>query len=122
MDEEGYIYLAGRADDMIIRGGENISPDEVESVLYSHGKIEDACVIGLPDPEWGQEPHAVCVLKEGEEATDEEIMEYCRQKLAGFKRPRSVIFTDSLPRNPMGKVLRKNLREHYGKSRQSGNN
>jgi len=116
MDEDGYIYLAGRADDIIIRGGENISPDEVEDVLYSHPKIEEAAVIGLSDPEWGQEPCAVVVLKKGEAAGPEDIMEYCRGKLAGFKRPRSVVFVDSLPRNPMGKVLRKDLREQYDKS------
>jgi acyl-CoA synthetase (AMP-forming)/AMP-acid ligase II len=111
MDEEGYIFLAGRADDMIIRGGENISPEEVEDVLHSHPKVEEAAVIGVPDVEWGQEPRAVVVLKKGEVATPEEIMEYCRSRLAGFKRPRSVVFIDSLPRNPMGKVLRKKLRE-----------
>jgi acyl-CoA synthetase (AMP-forming)/AMP-acid ligase II len=114
MDEEGYIYLAGRADDMIIRGGENISPEEVENVLHSHPKVEEAAVIGVPDPEWGQEPRAIVVLKEGEVATEEEIIEFCRSRLAGFKRPRSVIFVDSLPRNPMGKVLRRKLREQYG--------
>ncbi len=114
MDEEGYIYLAGRADDMIIRGGENISPDEVENVLHSHPKVEEAAVIGVQDSEWGQEPRAVVVLKKGEMATPEEIVEFCRSKLAGFKRPRSVVFISSLPRNPMGKVLRKNLREEYG--------
>jgi len=115
MDEEGYIYLAGRADDMIIRGGENISPEEVENVLHSHPKVEEAAVIGVPDPEWGQEPRAVVVLKKGEKATPEEMIEFCRSKLSGFKRPRSVVFIDSLPRNPMGKVLRKKLREEYGK-------
>ena len=114
IDEEGYIYLAGRGDDMIIRGGENISPEEVESVLHSHPKVEEASVIGVTDPEWGQEPRAVVVLKKGETATSEEIIEYCRSKLAGFKRPRSVVFLDALPRNPMGKVLRKKLREDYG--------
>jgi len=114
MDEEGYIYLAGRGDDMIIRGGENISPEEVENVLHSHPKVEEAAVIGVPDPEWGQEPKAVVVPKKGEVVTQEEIIEYCRSKLSGFKRPRSVIFIDSLPRNPMGKVLRKKLREEYG--------
>ncbi len=114
MDEDSYIYLAGRADDMIIRGGENISPDEVENVLHSHPKVEEAAVIGVHDPEWGQEPRAVVVLKKGEMATPEEIIEFCRSKLAGFKRPRSVVFVSSLPRNPMGKVLRKNLREEYG--------
>ncbi len=114
MDEEGYIYLAGRADDMIIRGGENISPDEVEEALHSHPKVEEAAVIGVPDVEWGQEPRAVVVLKKGESASPEEIMEFCRTRLAGFKRPRSVVFIDALPRNPMGKVLRKRLREEYG--------
>jgi len=114
VDEEGYIFLAGRADDMIIRGGENISPEEVEDVLHSHPKVEEAAVIGVPDPEWGQQPRAIVVLKKGEVASDGEIMEYCRSKLAGFKRPRSVVFVDSLPRNTMGKVLRKTLREQYG--------
>ncbi len=115
MDQEGYIYLTGRGDDMIIRGGENISPEEVENVLHSHPKVEEAAVIGIPDPEWGQEPRAVVVLKKGEAATPEEIIEFCRARLAGFKRPRSVVFMESLPRNPMGKVLRKRLREEYGK-------
>lgn len=113
-DEDGYFYLAGRADDLIIRGGENISPEEVENVLYSHPKIEEAAVIGIPDPEWGQEPRAIVVLKKGAEATAEEIMEFCRQRLSSFKRPRSVIFVDSLPRNPMGKVLKRVLRQQYG--------
>ena len=113
-DEEGYFYLAGRADDLIIRGGENISPEEVENVLYSHPKIEEAAVIGIPDPEWGQQPRAIVVLKEGESGTPEEIIEYCRQKLSSFKRPRSVVFVGELPRNPMGKVLKRVLREQYG--------
>jgi acyl-CoA synthetase (AMP-forming)/AMP-acid ligase II len=114
MDEDGYIYLAGRSDDMIIRGGENISPAEVEGVLHSHPKIEDAAVIGVPDAKWGQAPRAIVALKKREIAAPEEIMEYCRSELAGFKRPRSVIFVDSLPRNQMGKVLKKELREKYG--------
>jgi long-chain acyl-CoA synthetase len=114
VDDEGYIYLAGRADDMIIRGGENISPEEVENVLHSHPQIDEAAVIGVPDPDWGQQPRAIVVLKEGEKATPEEIMEYCRAKLASFKRPRSVVFVDSLPRNPMGKVLKRLLREEHG--------
>ena len=114
LDEDGYIYLAGRGDDMIIRGGENISPEEIENALHSHTKIEEAAVIGIPDPEWGQEPRAVVVLKKAQEATAEEIMEHCRSMLAGFKRPRSVIFVDSLPRNAMGKVLKKELREKFG--------
>ena len=114
MDAEGYIYLAGRSDDMIIRAGENISPKEIEDVLLSHPKVEDAAVIGVPDPEWGQEPRALVVLKKGQEASGEEIMEHCRSYLAGFKRPRSVVFLESLPRNPVGKVLKKELRAKYG--------
>ena len=114
MDEDGYLFLAGRGDDMIIRGGENISPEEVEDVLHSYPLIEEAAVIGIPDPEWGQEPRAVVVLKQGETATPEEIIEFCRARLAGFKRPRSVVFVDSLPRNQMGKVLKKELRKKYG--------
>jgi len=114
IDDEGYIYLAGRGDDMIIRGGENISPEEVEDVLHSHLQVEEAAVIGVPDPEWGQQPRAIVALKRGKNTTQEEIIEYCRAKLAGFKRPRSVIFVDSLPRNQLGKVLKKELREKYG--------
>jgi acyl-CoA synthetase (AMP-forming)/AMP-acid ligase II len=114
MDEDGYIYLAGRSDDMIIRGGENISPAEVESVLYSNPKIEEAAIIGIPDPKWGQVPRAIVALKKREAATPEEIMEYCKSELAGFKRPKSIIFVDSLPRNQMGKVLKNELREKYG--------
>jgi acyl-CoA synthetase (AMP-forming)/AMP-acid ligase II len=114
-DEDGYFFLAGRATDMIIRGGENISPEEVEAVLQSYPKIEEVAVIGVPDEEWGEVPKAVAVLKQGETATPEEIMEYCRVNLASFKRPRSVVFTDELPRNPMGKVLKRVLRDQYGK-------
>lgn len=115
IDEDGYIYLAGRGDDMIIRGGENISPEEVEDVLHSHPKIDEAAVIGIPHPDWGQEPCAIVVLKKGEDTDTDEVMAYCRSRLAGFKRPVSVIFIDSLPRNQMGKVLKKKLREKYGR-------
>ena len=99
---------------MIIRGGENISPEEVENVLYSHSKVNEAAVIGVADSEWGQEVRAVVVLKEGQEATAEELIEFCRSRLAGFKRPRAVVFVETLPRNPMGKVLKRELRKHYG--------
>jgi len=114
MDDEGYFYLAGRGDDLIIRGGENISPEEVENVLYAHPAVEEAAVIGIPDPEWGQEPLAVVVLKKGMTATAEDIMEFCRQKMSSFKRPRSVVFIDELPRTSTGKVLKRVLREEYG--------
>lgn len=113
-DEDRYIYLAGRGDDLIIRGGENISPEEVEKALCSFPKIEEAACIGVPDPEWGQEPRAIVVLKKGESATEEDILKFCKDKLAGFKRPKSFVFIDRLPRNHMGKLLRKELREKYG--------
>jgi len=115
MDEEGYIYLAGRGDDIIIRGGENISPAEVEDVLHAHPSIAEVAVIGIPNPDWGQEVRAIVVTKKGENVDPGEIIEYCRSRLGGFKRPRSVVFIDSLPRNHMGKVLKKELREKYGK-------
>ncbi len=115
VDEDGYFFLSGRVTDMIIRGGENIAPEEVEAALRSHPKIEDVAVIGVPDEEWGEVPKAVVVIKEGATATPEEIIEHCRANLASFKRPRSVVFTDELPRNPMGKILKRVLREQYGK-------
>ncbi len=116
MDEDGYFFLAGRATDMIIRAGENISPEEVEGVMHSHPKIKECAVIGVPDEEWGEVPMAVVVLKKGQKATAEELMEYCRANLSSFKRPRSVVFVSELPRNPMGKVLKRVLREQYGKA------
>lgn len=114
VDEEGYFYLAGRGDDMIIRGGENISPEEVENVLYAHPAVEEAAVIGVPSEEWGQEPKAIVALKEGNTATADELMEFCRERLASFKRPRSVVFIDELPRTSTGKILKRILREQYG--------
>ena len=115
-DEEGYIYLSGRSDDIIVRGGENIGPDEVEGTLYSHPKIEEAAVIGVKDVEWGQQVRAIVRLREGETATEQEIIEFCRSRLAGFKRPSSVVFVkEELPKTSTGKVLRRVLREQYGK-------
>ncbi len=114
MDEDGYIFLGGRGDDMIIRGGENISPEEVENILYAHPKVEDASVIGVPDPEWGQNVRAVVVVKKGQTTTEADIIDFCKDKLAGFKRPKDVVFIDELPRTSTGKVQRKVLREKYG--------
>jgi acyl-CoA synthetase (AMP-forming)/AMP-acid ligase II len=116
VDEEGYIYLTGRGDDVIVRGGENIGPDEVESVLYSHPKVEEAAVIGVKDIEWGQQVRAIVRLKEGETATEQEIIDFCRPRLAGYKRPTSVILVkEELPKTSTGKILRRILREKYGK-------
>jgi acyl-CoA synthetase (AMP-forming)/AMP-acid ligase II len=110
VDEEGYLYIAGRKDDMIIRGGENIAPAEVEAALQSHPAVEEAAVIGLPDIEWGQRVAAFVVARPGASVSAEELMEFCRQRLATFKKPEVVRFVGELPKNPMGKILRRELR------------
>jgi acyl-CoA synthetase (AMP-forming)/AMP-acid ligase II len=112
-DEDDYIFLSGRAKDFIKRGGEMVSPEEVEQVLMSHPNVDDAAVIGVPDIEWGEEVRAV-VVSGGGAVTEEELIEFCHEHLAGFKRPRSVVFIDELPRNVMGKVMKRDLREQYG--------
>ena len=112
-DDDDYIFLSGRAKDFIKRGGEMVSPEEVERVLMSHPKVDDAAVIGIPAEEWGEEVRAVVVSREGG-VSEEVLIQYCQDKLASFKRPRSVVFIDELPRNVMGKVLKKDLREQHG--------
>ena len=116
MDEAGYIFLSGRAKDIIIRAGENISPEQVEATLHSHPAIDEAAVIGVPDPQWGETVRAIVALKVGAQASEADIIEHCRGQLASFKKPESVIFVDSLPRNPLGKVLKRVLRDEYGKA------
>lgn len=115
VDEDGFMYIKDRKKDMIISGAENIYPVEIEQVLYSHPKILEAAVIGLPDEKWGETVRAVIALKKGEKMTPEEVIDFCKENLASYKKPRSVIFVDSLPRNPAGKVLKTMLREEYGK-------
>ena len=115
MDDEGYIYIQDRVKDMIVSGGENVYPRVVEEVLFQHPAIADAAVIGVPDPQWGEAVKAIIVLREGASATDEEVMHFCRGKLGDFERPRSVEFVSELPRNPSGKVLKRELREPYWK-------
>ena len=110
LDEEGYLFIAGRKDDMIIRGGENIAPAEVESVLQSHPAVEEAAVVGVPDVEWGQCVAAFVVLRPGVTASGEALREFCHQRLASFKKPEVVRFVSELPKNPMGKILRRELR------------
>ncbi len=117
MDEDGFYYLVDRKFDMIISGGENIYPAEIEAVLYRHPKILEAAAIGVPDDEWGESVKAVLVLKEGETATAEEIIGYCRQHLAGYKIPRSVDFVSELPKTDTGKILKKIIKAPYWKGR-----
>lgn len=112
-DEEGYFYIVDRKVDMIISGGENIYPAEIEDVLYSNPKILEAAVIGVPDDRWGESVKALIVLKEGEVADEEEIIEFCRKRLGGYKIPRSVSFLKELPKSSSGKILKRILREKF---------
>jgi acyl-CoA synthetase (AMP-forming)/AMP-acid ligase II len=113
LDDEGYIYVQDRVKDMIVSGGENVYPRVVEDVLFQHPAVADAAVIGVPDEQWGETVKALVVLRAEATATDEEIIEFCRDKLGGYERPRSVDFVNTLPRNPSGKVLKRQLREPY---------
>ena len=113
-DEDGYIYLEGRARELINRGGELISPEEVEEVLGEHPAVGEAAVVGVRDETWGEVVHAVVVLRPGEQASREELVEFCRERLASFKKPEKVHFAEDLPRNALGKVLRPQLRERFG--------
>ena len=113
LDDEGYIYIQDRVKDMIVSGGENIYPRIIEEVLFKHPAIADAAVIGVPHEQWGETVKAIAVLREGMTATEEEIIDFCRDKLGGYERPRSVDFVAALPRNPTGKVLKRQLREPY---------
>ncbi len=117
VDEDGFYYLVDRKFDMIISGGENIYPAEIEAVLYRHEKVFEAAVIGVPDDEWGECVKAVVILKEGAQATEEEIIRHCRAHLAGYKVPRSVDFARDFPRTATGKILKKVLRAPYWKDR-----
>jgi len=110
MDEEGFVYIVDRKKDMIISGGENIYPRELEEVLYRHPQIQDAAVVGIPDDLWGESVKAFVVLRKGAILKEAEVVEYLKAHLASYKKPRSVVFVDSLPRNPSGKVLKNVLR------------
>jgi len=112
-DEDGYIFLSGRAKDFIKRGGEMISPEEIEQFLYKHPKIEEVAVIGLPNIQWGEIVTAVIKCKKDKKLTDEEILTFCNNKLASFKIPEKIIFISEIPRNSMGKILKKDLRDKF---------
>jgi acyl-CoA synthetase (AMP-forming)/AMP-acid ligase II len=116
-DERGYLFIQDRIKDMIVSGGENVYPREVEEVLFGHPGVADAAVIGVPDEQWGESVKAIVVLRSDAAATAEEIVEFCKGRLGGYKRPRSVEFVASLPRNPSGKVLKRELREPYWQGR-----
>jgi len=119
VDEEGYIYIVDRKTEMIISGGFNIYPSEIEQALYKHPAVLEACVLGVPDDKWGEAIKAVVVLKKGESATEEALIEHCKTALSSFKKPKSIDFVSELPKNPNGKIARKTVKEKYwaGKER-----
>ncbi|MFH1032991.1 MAG: long-chain-fatty-acid--CoA ligase [Pseudomonadota bacterium] len=109
-DQEGFFYIVDRKKDMIVSGGENIYPREVEEVLFSHPAVADVAVLGQPDPLWGETVKAVVALKSGQSLSEREVIDFCKEHLASYKKPRQVVFVESLPRNASGKVLKRNLR------------
>ena len=111
MDEDGYVYILGRVDDMIIRGGENVYPREIEEFLYTHPKIKEVQVVGVPHPEYGEEVAAFIQLKDGESATEEEIKEFCKKNIARYKVPKYIFFTNEWPMTASGKIQKFKLRE-----------
>lgn len=117
-DADGYLFIHDRVKDMIVSGGENIYPAEVENALFGHKAIADAAVIGVPDEKWGEAVKAIVVLKPGEQATAQEIIAFAKERIASFKVPKSVDFIDALPRNPSGKILRRELRAPYWEGRE----
>jgi long-chain acyl-CoA synthetase len=118
LDEDGYLFIHDRVKDMIVSGGENVYPAEVENVLMGHPAIADVAVIGVPHEKWGETAKAIVVTAPGAEVTDEEIIDYARERLARFKCPTSIDRVDALPRNPSGKVLKKDLRAPYWEGRE----
>jgi acyl-CoA synthetase (AMP-forming)/AMP-acid ligase II len=117
IDEDGFVYIVDRKKDMIISGGFNIYPSEIEQVIWSHPAVQDCAVIGVPDEKWGEAVKAVIELKPGKSASEDDILGLCREKLGGMKTPKSVEFIDALPRSPVGKVLKKDLRARYWEGR-----
>jgi len=118
VDEEGYIYLVDRKKDMIVTGGENVYSTEVEAVLYAHPAVKEAAVIPIPDPDWGEAVHACIAVRDGKRVTAEELEEFCRERMANYKVPRSIEFIENeLPKGGTGKILKKQLRERYWKDR-----
>jgi long-chain acyl-CoA synthetase len=120
LDEDGYLYVHDRVKDMIISGAENVYPAEVESVMFGHPDIADVAVVGIPSERWGEEVKAFVVLRDGRERDPAGIIAWTRERIAGYKTPKSIDFIDALPRNPSGKILRRTLRAPYweGRTRQ----
>ncbi len=118
LDEEGYVLIVDRAKDMILSGGENVASAEIERVLYDHSAVLECAVIAVPDEQWGEVAQAVITLKPGCQASAAELVDHCRNHLAGFKIPKSIEFADALPKGGTGKILKKVLREKYWAGRE----
>jgi acyl-CoA synthetase (AMP-forming)/AMP-acid ligase II len=112
-DKKGFIYIVDRKKDMIVSGGENVYSREVEDILYMHPAVAEVAVIGIPDPVWVERVHALVVLKPGAAATEEEMIDFCRERIAHFKAPKGIEFIESLPKSPQGKILKKEVRQRY---------
>ena len=113
MDEDGYVYVVDRKKDMIVTGGENVYSAEVEQALYRHDAVLEVAIIGIPDEKWGEAVTAFVIVREGADATEDELREHCRQSIAGYKVPKSVVFVDELPKSATGKIQKAALREDY---------
>jgi acyl-CoA synthetase (AMP-forming)/AMP-acid ligase II len=113
VDEDGFIYLVDRKADMIVTGGENVYPKEVEDVLYEHPAVQECAVVSAPDEKWGERVQAVVSLKEGASATEEELIAHCKKSLAGYKCPKAVHIWDALPKTPIGKIIRKDVKKTF---------
>jgi len=116
MDENGFLYLTGgRTSDMILSGGENIYPQEIEQVIYQHPSVSEACVFGIPDDKWGEAVMAAVAFKPGKKATEEELINFCKDRLASYKKPQRFYFLPELPKSGAGKILRKELKKDFSK-------
>ena len=113
IDEEGYVTIVDRKKDMILTGGENVYSTEVENVLYMHPAILECAVVGIPDPKWGEAVKGIAVLKPGQKATEQEIIQFCKEKMTHYKAPKSIDFIKALPRTGSGKIHKKGLRDKY---------
>lgn len=117
MDEEGYLYLVDRKADMIVTGGENVYPTETENVLYRHPRVQECVVTSAPDDRWGERVQAVVVLKPGPPVTEQELIDFCKEGLAGYKCPKKIEFWDALPKSAVGKLLRRNVKAKFWEGR-----
>jgi acyl-CoA synthetase (AMP-forming)/AMP-acid ligase II len=113
LDEDGFLYILDRKKDMIISGGENIYPAEIEDALLNNPKVMDVGVIGYPHEKWGEAVKAIVVVKEGENLTEAELIEWCQGKIGKFKIPKAVVIADAIPRTPTGKILKTELRKQF---------